>query len=149
MAYGARSLGTIVHAIGFDNEDDLHKRISDWLIRLTSNRHLQIAGFAIHALGDLGFPPHAVQQKPEELIAGPKRMDDLSTITCRGTAFRILAALDRSIATQYIDTSAAREYLAALDHWLAAGSDDPKLHDDLRWLRAEQRRTMSCKEATS
>ncbi|WP_168564973.1 hypothetical protein [Crateriforma spongiae] len=137
VAYGARSLGTIVHAFGFDSADDLHKRTADWLIRLTSNRHLQIAGFAIHALGDLGIPPHAVQQRLEDLIVGPKRKDDLPVITCRGTAFRILATLDRSLATRYTDTPAAREYLAAIDHWLAAGSEDPKLHDDLKWLRAE------------
>ena len=93
VSYGARSLGTIVHAIGFESDDKLHKRIKDWLIRLTTNRHIQIAGFAIHSLRDLGIPPLDVQQKLEGLIVGPKRSDDLPTISCRGTAFRVLVAI--------------------------------------------------------
>lgn len=135
VCYGARSLGTIVRAVGFESENELHQRIKDWLLFLTINRHIQIAGFSIHSLGDLGIPPVDVQLTLEKLIVGPKRNDDLATISCRGTAFRVLAAIDRKLAAKFIDSAACNEYVEAMHRWIDKESDDPTLHADLRWLR--------------
>jgi len=115
---GARSLGTIVNAVGFNNADELHAEILNWLLQLTSCNHVQIAAYGIYGIGDLGIPPEAIRHRLEELIRGERRDDDHDVITCRAIAFRCLATNNRDFAQPFVELPACAEFLSAVDHWL-------------------------------
>jgi hypothetical protein len=134
FAYGARTLGTICNAVGFDAADAIHVAIKDWLIQLAMNGHAEIAGTAIYGLGDLGVPPVEVRDKLEDLVQGERRPDDFDIITCRGTAFRMLAKSDRDTASRYSGFPACDEYLFAVRNWLESRPVDHALLGEIQWL---------------
>jgi len=138
---GARSLATIVNAVGYDESDSLHRAVVDWLLHLTYNQHIQIAAYGIHAIGDLGIPPEAIRCRLEELIVADRRADDHGVITCRAIAFRSLAGINRALARPYVESPACAEFISAIDHWKSEYPDNirrrDELIDEIAWLRQQ------------
>tara|TARA_R100000365_G_C2701300_1_gene39720 strand:- start:65 stop:646 length:582 start_codon:yes stop_codon:yes gene_type:complete len=134
VSHGAMSLSTIVNASGYDDANALHASILEWLLSLPTCRHIRIAGTSIHALALLGVPPHETRARLEELIGSARRPDDYPLVTCRGTAFRCLAEINREFVEPYVDTPACADHVALLTHWLENAPGNPKLIDELNWL---------------
>ncbi len=130
-------MATIVNAVGYECADTLHENVLQWIISLSTSRHIGIAGTSIHALSTLGVPPQETRTTLEHLIQSARRADDYALVTCRGTAFRCLAKIDRQFVKPYLDTPACRDHVELLKHWLEADPANAKLTEELNWLTAQ------------
>ncbi len=137
MTYGALSAASIVNAVGYDDDDTLHRSVVQWIIGLTRNHHIKVAGTSIHAIGIVGIPPSETRKCLEDLIQTDRRPDDFELVTCRGTAFRCLAAIDRQLAFPYLDTPACRDHITLVSHWLDERPNDRQFIDELTWMQAK------------
>lgn len=134
LSRGATSMATVVRAVGYDYADAVHAGVLQWIISLTTSRHIQIAGTSIHALATLGFPPQETRTTLEHLIRSDRRSDDYPLITCRGTAFRCLAEINRQFVDPFLDTPACHDHVTLLKCWLEHVPDDANLIEQLNWL---------------
>lgn len=136
--YGSLSLGSILNAKGYSDDNALHREIRDWLLSLTQSHHINVAGHAIHAIGEIDHLPLATQHRLAELIESNLR-DDEKTITIRATAFQMLSKLNRKLASKYKHTPACVEYLKAVDVWISGADKKPAaiklLKEETSWLR--------------
>jgi len=143
VAYGSRSLGAIVGAIGFDELNDQHITILDWLIALTDDVDPHLSELAVWGLGDIGVPPEAVRLELKRLANGKLRQCEPEHATIRSVAFRMLARVSRHDAEELVDSHACEEYLASVENWLRelvekgrVGNESYRLHiEESAWLR--------------
>ncbi len=130
-------MARIVNAVGYDGADTVHASVLQWIVSLSTSRYIEIAGTSIHALSTLGVPPEETRTTLEHLIQSERRPDDYPLVTCRGTAFRCLAAIDRQFVAPYLDTPACSDHVALLKHWLENAPDNRKLLKELQWLTGQ------------
>ena len=135
---GTRAIAQIIRAVGFDDTLQLHRDVFAWIDGLVRCQTAKIRGTGIWGLGDLGVPPDCVPERLVELTTGDRLPDDFANISCRGMAFRMLARIDRDLASRYVDTQACNEYLAAAKGWRAELiSKNPDNKDRLAEFDAE------------
>ncbi len=118
--YAARASGRIVHSIGYDGDNRLHKRVFDWIERLALHRNIERAIGGIWGLADLGAPPTATIDLLADLTLTDTRRDPTGEHSARSVAFRMLARIDREVAVRYADTDAGREFVADVRRWSEA-----------------------------
>ncbi|QEG01422.1 hypothetical protein Mal15_54980 [Stieleria maiorica] len=121
--YAARASGRIVHSIGYDGDDRLHKRVFDWIKRLALHRNVERAIGGIWGLADLGTPPAATIGLLVDLTLNDTRRDPTGEHSARSVAFRMLARIDRAAAVHYADTHAGREFIADVYRWSEANPE--------------------------
>jgi hypothetical protein len=139
VSTGARSLGMIVYAVGYNDNDMFHREIAEWLLFLTYCEQLEIASSGIHALGDLGVPLDTISSRLRELIEGDRLPDEIGVFTRRAFAFRNLAKIDRELARPFLDSEACREFVSTIHYWSQEFPENisrrNELLCELQWLR--------------
>ncbi|WP_430451002.1 hypothetical protein [Rhodopirellula europaea] len=138
-----RSIGCVIHSIGFDPTDDLHVEFVDWTIALTHCSDNELRAIGIWTLGDLEIPPESVRERLIELVGSDRYGNDHEQTTCRSIAFRMLARVSQKSAAEFVGTEACNEYLQSMDLWLRRNAERPNGHYDhgpeleaeVAWLR--------------
>lgn len=143
VAYGSRSLGTLVRCVGY--KPSFHDSILSWLLDLSDNPLPLLAELAVIGLGDFGVPPDTVRTRLFDIANGPLRYDEPKHATIRSVAFKNLARISRTDAELLRDSPAAMEYLQSVDNWIRelveAGRDGNWAHvmhvEESAWLRTK------------
>ena len=130
-----------VNELGHDGSP-LHSSITKYLIELSRHSDITIALTAVYALGTHGPEPKAVLDRLCEVITSEKRGDDHPIVTSKAIALRMLKRIDADLASQYVGTSAFKDYRSTIKHWLdSEPSEGPEanneLHAELCWLNAQ------------
>ncbi|QDV70856.1 hypothetical protein Poly24_45890 [Rosistilla carotiformis] len=130
VLYATRSTGTILNAAGFDHDDQLHVRGCRWINSVTDCDDIDIAAIGIWAIGDLGTPPQSTVDRLLNCVQHDDRFDPSGLHSLRSIAFRMLARVDRALASNLTDTLACNEYASAMSAWIAAAKARPAGHYD-------------------
>jgi len=130
VLYATRSTGAILNASGFDDGNQLHVRGCQWIHSVADCDDINIAAIGIWALGDLGSPPISTIERLLSCIHDDKRFDSSGVHSFRSIAFRMLARVDRSLASTLIDTLACKEYASTMSVWISAAKLRPDGHYD-------------------
>ncbi|WP_145384869.1 hypothetical protein [Stieleria neptunia] len=123
---GMRSVGAVLNAYGYDSSEAMHKQIIDWTLDLSKNADNELRATAIWVLGEIGVPPHVVQERLVDILLGGLLKGDHEIATCRSIAFRMLARIDRESASRYLDSAACKEYITSMEHWLNQNAKRPE-----------------------
>ena len=133
---GALSMGTILSLVPFNQEDRLHTSIANWICDGTNANNLDVSGYCICALGEIGSKFNPIVEKLCDIVVSPLREKEKSTITLRACALRILNRLDPSTVHVLRSTDAWNELCKTFEIWLA---DEPydrqSLLNELRQLQ--------------
>ncbi len=120
LFWGCLTAGTILHAVGFDENNDLHQRFAKLLIDMIDAPHLLVAGHSIHALGELREKgSFAIPKLIAVLEETTLRPEETQPHTFRSTALRMLLRISPLTAKPYLNTIAGDEYLESLEKWLS------------------------------
>jgi len=122
---GARGLGTVLNAAGFDDSDRLHRDVLNWIVGVTRIPIAKIRAIGTWGLADIGIPPQAVMDRIIELLDEEPPNDDVHVATCRGTAFRMLVRLDWTVASSFIGHPSCNDHVSALRSWRSAILNNP------------------------
>ena len=109
-----RTIGLGLHVSTFDQSCRLHTDCLHLISRFTQDQNVELAAFAIWALGDVGIPPIIVRDRLIELVKAPARSASGKTGTCRAVAFRMLARHDKDSANTFRDAPVFREFVQML-----------------------------------
>lgn len=138
VGHGALSIGAILNAVGYDDTNSLHHNLVDWLVHLTSVKHIDIAAYGLHGLGEMSLPPARAFDTYHFVIRSGLRSNEHPAVTLRSIAFRMLAKTDKTIAKQYIDHDSCREYLLAVEYWQqgdCSQQSKKSLREESDWIR--------------
>ena len=137
LGFGACTLGDIVRQIGFDPDDSFHVDVLNFIVELANTTNTELSAYAINALGCLGTTHLTAIDCLKRIVLSNKRSDDHSIVTRRAIAFRMLAQIDRSLATEFLGQAACQEYLNTIDLWLrdAGPSTQHSLVEEAKWCR--------------
>lgn len=143
VAWGSRSMGTLVHCAGYNG--GIHDSILSWLLKLSHDPHPLLAELAVWGLGDLGTPPEAARERLLQIAKGSLRPREPTHATIRSVAFRMLARTSRQDAERLRHSSPAEEYLRSVDNWIRelvetdrSGNWAHTMHiNESAWLRAD------------
>lgn len=146
VLYATRSTGAILNAAGFDDGDPLHVRGVRWIHSIAVNDDINIAAIGIWALGDLRAPPASPIELLLTCVHDDERFDSPGVHSIRSIAFRMLARVDRSLASTLVDSIACKEHAAAMSTWIDAARNRPAGHYDhgpeltaeFAWLLAKE-----------
>ncbi len=122
LGFGALTLGDVVRQIGFDPSISFHIDVLNHIVELATCENTDVSAYAINGLGCLGSTHPTAIGCLKGIIVSQVRPDDHSIVTRRALAFRMLAKLDQSMASQFRETDACREYLNTIDSWLETAS---------------------------
>jgi len=137
LGYGAMTMGEIVRQVGFEDSNDLHLKILDWIVASTDSRNPNIAAHSIWGLGLLGARHHRAINCLNRIIQAELRPIEHEVVTFRSIALRMLAMIDASLVFEHQSSQAWIELRRALEWWQRE-SPVEWLRDELQWLpRAE------------
>ena len=116
---GALSMGTIRGLVPFNQEERLHTAIANWICDGTNAKSLDVSGYCICALGEIGSRFNPIIEKLGNIVVSPLRQKENATITERACALRMLNRLDQSTIHAFKTTDAWKELCKTFEIWLA------------------------------
>lgn len=115
---GALSMGTILSLVPFNQEDRLHTSIVNWICDGTNAKNLDVSGYCICALGEIGSRFKPIIEKLRDIVVSPLREKENATMTLRVCALRTLNRLDPSTVHALKTTDAWNELCKTFEVWL-------------------------------
>lgn len=139
VGLGAMSIASTLNEVGFNPTSSVHFEMAQWILRNTSSPNIEVSAYCINALGEFRINNNAFIPTLCELTQAVRRQDESEQITLRAIAFRMLSRISNSTALNDISTDACKEYLAAVEIWIAEFPDRRDwLEMEVSWIQANQ-----------
>jgi hypothetical protein len=148
LGNGAMTMGHIVSAIGFDPQNTWHVSILRWIIQSTSSSNSNVAAHSIYGMGNLGVSNPETVGCLGCIVTSERRNNEHEHVSLRAIALRALRKINPEIAETFVDATAFKEYIHAVEYWLSTPptmNDETRLElqNELEWLtRTRERRAM-------